>query len=66
MHIQVLKRILGDGARHACLAEFGHGVNACDLGFGGFTVSILFGDFHDRMMLVGMKVEGAIQTSKCK
>ena len=58
VHIQVLKRILGDGARHACLAEFHHGVNACALDLGGFTVSIVFGDFHDRMMLVRIKVDG--------
>ena len=41
VHIQVLKRILGDVACHACLAEFGHGVNACDLDFSGFTLRIM-------------------------
>ena len=50
--------VLGGGAPYAGLAVFGHGVTARDLNFGGFTVGIAFGYFHDRKLRVRMKEEG--------
>ena len=35
VHVQVLKGVFGDGAPHAGLAVFGHGVTARDLDFVG-------------------------------
>ena len=62
MHVHVLKGVLGNGAPHAGLAMFGHGVTVRDLDFGGFIVGIASGDLHHRMAHVQTIVEGH---SKC-
>ena len=58
VHVQVLKRVLKDGAPHAGLALFGHGVTACDLNFGGLLVGITWAEFHDGMLHIRVIVEG--------
>ena len=64
VHVQVLKGVLGDGTPHVGLAVSGHGVTACDLNLGGFTVGIASGDLHFRVVRVQAVVEGHRQGVK--